>query len=66
MRERLIKFLTEPGDLVYDPFGGSGTVGLAATGLGRRFALSDRSLAHLLGSALRFKDATFEPWVQAA
>ena len=64
--ERLIKFLTEPGDLVYDPFGGSGTVGLAATGLGRRFALSDRSLAHLLGSALRFKDATFEPWVQAA
>ena len=64
--ERLIKFLTEPGDLVYDPFGGSGTVGLAAAGLGRRFALSDRSLAHLLASALRFEGASFEPRVSAA
>jgi ParB-like chromosome segregation protein Spo0J len=35
--EPLILALTDPGDLVVDPFAGSGTVGVAATRLGRRF-----------------------------
>ena len=34
--ERLVLASTEPGDLVYDPFCGSGTVLVAAVKLGRR------------------------------
>ena len=37
----VISALTAPGDLIIDPFAGSGTVGLAATKLGRRFVGAD-------------------------
>jgi hypothetical protein len=33
----IISALTAPGDLIIDPFAGSGTTGLAATRFGRRF-----------------------------
>jgi len=36
-----IKGLTEPGDLVFDPMCGSGTVGLEAVKMGRRFVGAD-------------------------
>lgn len=39
---RLIRLLTDPGDLVIDPFVGSGTSGVAALSLGRRFIGFDR------------------------
>ncbi|MDD2765603.1 MAG: site-specific DNA-methyltransferase [Opitutaceae bacterium] len=61
LAEHIIRFLTVKGDLVWDPFFGSGTTGVAAEKLGRRWIGSDRSLAHLLGSALRFENTTFEP-----
>lgn len=35
--EPIISALTMPGDLIIDPFAGSGTTGLAATRFGRRF-----------------------------
>ena len=35
--ERCLRASTNPGDLVLDPFAGSGTTGVAAIGLGRRF-----------------------------
>ena len=37
--ERLIEIGTAPGDLVLDPFGGAGTMALAAQRLGRRWIL---------------------------
>jgi hypothetical protein len=37
----LIKQSSEPGELVADPFMGSGSVGVAALKLGRRFAGND-------------------------
>ncbi|MDJ0628570.1 MAG: DNA methyltransferase [Rhodobacter sp.] len=40
-----IEALTEPGDLVSDPFCGSGMTGVAALGLGRNALLSDLSPA---------------------
>lgn len=40
---RLIKYLSFPGDVVLDPFSGSGTTGLAAHRLGRDFVGFDRS-----------------------
>jgi DNA modification methylase len=47
LAEFFIRFLTDPGDLVADPFHGSGTTALAAERLGRSGVGSDRSIAHL-------------------
>lgn len=33
----LVKIWSEPGDIILDPFAGSGTTGVAAVQLGRRF-----------------------------
>lgn len=59
LAEFFIRFLTRPGARVHDPFYGSGTTGLASETLGREFIGSDRSLAHLLGSALRFPSVNY-------
>lgn len=37
LMERLVSLFTDPGDLICDPFAGSGTTGVAAIRLGRRF-----------------------------
>jgi site-specific DNA-methyltransferase (adenine-specific) len=37
LMEELVRDFTDPGDLVIDPFAGSGTTGVAAIRLGRRF-----------------------------
>ncbi len=39
---RVIKFYSYKGDLVFDPFGGSGTFGKAAKNLGRHFFLTEQ------------------------
>jgi site-specific DNA-methyltransferase (cytosine-N4-specific) len=54
--ERAILLTTEPGDVVYDPFGGSGTTAAAAEKHGRRWITSDRALAYVEGAALRFEE----------
>jgi site-specific DNA-methyltransferase (adenine-specific) len=41
--ERIVRASSDPGDLVADFFGGSGTTGVAAKRLGRRFILVDES-----------------------
>jgi site-specific DNA-methyltransferase (adenine-specific) len=33
----LVRLFSEPGELILDPFAGSGTTGVAALRLGRRF-----------------------------
>jgi site-specific DNA-methyltransferase (cytosine-N4-specific) len=48
-----IEMLTRPGDLVFDPFFGSGTTGAAAEELGRRWVGLDHHRVLLEGAALR-------------
>ncbi len=43
LAERVIRYYSFKGDVVMDPFAGSGTVGTAASGLGRRFVLFDNN-----------------------
>ena len=49
-----INLTTEPGDLVFDPFGGSNTTGRAAQDLGRRWMITEMSKDYIDGSKGRF------------
>ena len=49
-----INFLTEPGDLVVDPFGGSNVTGAAAESLGRRWISIEREAVYAEASISRF------------
>lgn len=51
-----IKFLTEPGDIVLDPFGGSNTTGAAAEELERFWISIEASEDYIKGSRGRFGD----------
>lgn len=52
--EFFIKFLTEPGDLLVDPFAGSNTTGSVAEGLDRRWLAFELEHRYVENSRLRF------------
>jgi len=52
----LVEFLSAPGDLVVDPFGGSFTTADAAEQLGRQWLSTDCMLEYVLGGSSRFVD----------
>ena len=60
-----IKFLTDDGDLVMDPFAGSNTTGSAAEELGRRWIAVEAEERYVIGSKGRF-GAFFNPAAQLA
>ncbi|MDF3833260.1 DNA methyltransferase [Cupriavidus basilensis] len=49
-----VRFLTEPDELVVDPFGGPVPTGLAAERLGRRWLVTEWMLEYLRGAAELF------------
>ena len=49
-----IKFLTTPGDLVFDPFGGSCTTGKSAELLKRKWVCTEQNPEYLIGAKGRF------------
>jgi DNA modification methylase len=49
-----IKFLTDPGDLVLDPFGGSNTTGYSAENLNRRWISCEVNAIYAASSVSRF------------
>lgn len=51
-----IEFLTDPGDLILDPFAGSNTTGFVAELLGRRWVSFDISGDYVEQSRIRFDD----------
>lgn len=52
--EFFVKFLTEPGDLILDPFAGSNTTGAAAECLGRKWIAIEPQDEYIAGSRSRF------------
>ncbi len=52
--EFYMKLLTQPGDLVVDPFAGSNTTGAVAEGLGRRWMAFESNRKYLEASKVRF------------
>lgn len=54
--EFFIRYLTEPGDLVIDPFGGSCVTGEVAERLKRNWICTELREEYLQGAALRFSD----------
>ena len=53
--EYFIRFLTDPGDLVVDPFGGSCVTGVVAENLKRRWVCCELSEEYLIGARARFE-----------
>jgi len=51
-----LKFLTDPGDVVLDPFAGSCTTGEVAENMGRRWLAVEREPAYLRGAQFRFEE----------
>jgi DNA modification methylase len=51
-----IRFLTDEGDLVLDPFAGSNVTGALAEELGRRWVAFEKERGYLRGSRSRFED----------
>ena len=57
LMEKLIRDFTDPGDLILDPFAGSGTTGVAAIRLGRRFIGWERDPKYHAIAVKRLEDA---------
>lgn len=55
--EYFIRFLTDPGDLVVDPFGGSCMTGAVSESLRRRWVCCELDEQYLLGAMARFDSA---------
>lgn len=53
--EYFIRMLTDPGDIVFDPFGGSCVTGAVAEALERRWICCELSEEYLSGGLARFK-----------
>jgi DNA modification methylase len=58
--EFFVRFLTDEGDLVVDPFAGSNVTGYVAESLGRRWIASEINADYVAGSRLRFVEQVAE------
>lgn len=65
---RIVEASTDPGDLIFDPFAGSSTTGVAALHLGRHFIGCETDPGHLALSKRRLQAALTpaQPALQAA
>lgn len=57
LAEHFVRFLSEIGDLVVDPFGGWATTGRGAELHGRRWLVTERCREYLIAAAQRFRGA---------
>jgi site-specific DNA-methyltransferase (cytosine-N4-specific) len=61
LAEKLVKFLSQEGDLICDPFGGTLTTGHAAEIHGRRWICTDMIWEYIRSSFVRFDDKVINP-----
>jgi site-specific DNA-methyltransferase (adenine-specific) len=57
----LVDLFTQPGDLILDPFMGSGSTGVAAVRLGRRFIGIEKDARYFEIACERIADAVSRP-----
>lgn len=57
LAEHFVRFLSEMGDLIVDPFGGWATTGRGAELHGRRWLVTERCREYLMAAAQRFRGA---------
>lgn len=55
-----VRFLTDPGDLILDPFAGSNTTGFVAELAGRRWVAIDKEPKFVRQSRIRFQDPVLQ------
>lgn len=58
LMKELVRLFTNPGDIVFDPFMGSGTTGVAALELGRRFIGIEQNEEYFAEAKRRLADAS--------
>ena len=56
-----IRYLTDPGDVILDPFAGSNTAGEAAEREGRRWLAFEQEASYLASSVFRFNSSEWTP-----
>ncbi len=54
----VVERVSQPGDVILDPFCGAGTTGVAAVGLARKFIGIEMDEAHVKTSRGRLAEAT--------
>lgn len=61
---KLVLASSRPGDLVFDPFAGSGTTGVVAKKLGRRYCLIEREAEYIAYTQARLNAADHDQAIQ--
>src|SRR3546814_18329350 len=54
LASKMIEFLSRPGEIVFDPFAGSGTTARAAENPGRHWITTEAAREYVEGSKIRF------------
>ena len=62
--KHILKIASNPGDLVFDPFMGVGSTGIAALDMDRRFLGADKEASYVLAAKKRIEDLTMNPMVR--
>jgi site-specific DNA-methyltransferase (adenine-specific) len=61
LAERIIALISAPGDTIYDPFMGSGSLGVACVNMGRKYIGSEINVEYFAIACNRIEQAYQQP-----